>query len=135
MQREPTIRDRLDAAVAGRVAVRVSDEPVVRARTRNRPATTRSRGASPRELGSTRSRADADESSAASTGVAGWFAHRLPHFRVRHIGLGTPLEGTSWLNRPMYAGGFLGESFGGTLVAGEVDLKPSLSAACGWATT
>jgi len=61
----------------------------------------------------------------ARTGVAGWCAHRLPHFRARHVGLGAPLMGTSWLNRPMYVGGFLGESFGSTLVSGEVDLKPS----------
>lgn len=74
--------------------------------------------------------AAADESCVASTGVAGWLARKLPHYSARHIGLGAPLMGTTWLNRPMYVGGFLGESLGGTLVSGEVELKPGLFGGC-----
>lgn len=59
------------------------------------------------------------------SGPFGWLAGRLPHFRVRHIGLGEPLEGTSWLNRPYYVGAFLGESFGAALVPGTLDMRPS----------
>lgn len=68
---------------------------------------------------------EADGCDMAGPGGFGWLGRRLPHFRVRHIGLGEPLEGTSWLNRPAYVGAFLGESFGSTLVAGEIDVRPS----------
>ncbi len=63
---------------------------------------------------------------ATGAGERCWLGRWLPHFRVRHIGLGQPLEGTSWLNRPFYVGAFLGESFGDTLVAGALDVRPSL---------
>ncbi|MGE0756237.1 MAG: outer membrane protein [Pirellulaceae bacterium] len=36
----------------------------------------------------------------------------------RHLGLGDPLIGTSWLNRPLYAGWLAGEMFGGELGSG-----------------
>lgn len=62
----------------------------------------------------------------AGSGDTCWLARWLPHFSERHVGLGEPLMGTSWLNRPMYVGGFLGETFGGTLVSGEADLRSSL---------
>ncbi len=68
----------------------------------------------------------AEQACAERPGVLGWMAHRLPHYSARHIGLGAPLMGTSWLNRPMYVGGFLGESFGSTLVSDELDMRSSL---------
>jgi hypothetical protein len=67
-----------------------------------------------------------DENPICDAGISGWLAHKLPHFRVRHIGLGQPLEGTSWLNRPFYVGGFLGESFGGNLMGDELEVRPSV---------
>ncbi len=39
----------------------------------------------------------------------------------RHMGLGQPLEGTSWLNRPLYVELFVGSWFGDTLVPGHVE--------------
>lgn len=38
----------------------------------------------------------------------------------RHRGLGDPLEGTSWLNRPYSFGLFTGGAFGGTLVSNSI---------------
>ncbi len=63
---------------------------------------------------------------AASPGPVGWLAHSLPHYRSRHAGLGQPLKYTSWLNRPLYAGWFIGETFGGTLASDALELEPSL---------
>ena len=37
-----------------------------------------------------------------------WFAHGDPNDPYRHIGLGQPLIGTSWRNRPVYFGAFVG---------------------------
>src|SRR5262245_40910772 len=37
-----------------------------------------------------------------------WFAHGDPNDPYRHIGLGQPLIGTSWRNRPIYFGAFVG---------------------------
>lgn len=37
-----------------------------------------------------------------------WFAHSDPNDPHRHIGLGQPLIGTSWRNRPWYVGTFIG---------------------------
>jgi hypothetical protein len=37
-----------------------------------------------------------------------WFAHEDPNDPLRHIGLGQPLIGTSWRNRPLYFGTFVG---------------------------
>ena len=54
-------------------------------------------------------------------GLAGWLAQRLPNQPRRHIGLGRPLQGTSWLNRPWYAGWFVGPWFGDTLITDRVD--------------
>jgi hypothetical protein len=50
-----------------------------------------------------------------------WLSHWFPWRRGRHIGWGQPLEGTSWLNRPMYVGGFVGPWMGDTLVNGRVN--------------
>jgi hypothetical protein len=62
----------------------------------------------------------------ASPGPVGWLAHSLPHYRSRYAGLGQPLKNTSWLNRPLYAGWFIGETFGGTLAHDALELEPSL---------
>jgi hypothetical protein len=40
-------------------------------------------------------------------GIA-WFGLRHSHTHGRHVGLGGPLSGSSWLNRPYYFGGELG---------------------------
>jgi hypothetical protein len=37
-----------------------------------------------------------------------WFGLRHSHTHGRNVGLGGPMVGTSWLNRPYYAGGELG---------------------------
>ena len=37
-----------------------------------------------------------------------WFPHSDPNDPARHIGLGQPLIGTSWRNRPLYGGTFVG---------------------------
>jgi hypothetical protein len=37
-----------------------------------------------------------------------WFSHSDPNDPHRHIGLGQPLVGTSWRNRPLYFGTFVG---------------------------
>ena len=40
--------------------------------------------------------------------VQPWFTHTDPNDPYRHVGVGRPLIGTSWLNRPWYVGAFLG---------------------------
>lgn len=50
-----------------------------------------------------------------------WFAHSDPNDPERHIGLGQPLIGTSWRNRPMYFGLFAGGVLTDDLVPGHVD--------------
>jgi hypothetical protein len=42
-------------------------------------------------------------------------------FAPRHIGKGHPLEGTSWLNRPHYAGWFMGTMFGDEIITDRID--------------
>jgi hypothetical protein len=37
-----------------------------------------------------------------------WFSHSDPNDPYRHVGLGQPLIGTSWRNRPWYSGTFVG---------------------------
>jgi hypothetical protein len=44
-----------------------------------------------------------------------WFAHADPNDPHRHIGVGQPLAGTSWRNRPWFAGAFFGGAFHGDL--------------------
>lgn len=39
----------------------------------------------------------------------------------RHVGRGAPLEGSSWLNRPYYAGAMLGVMYGEPLIDGQID--------------
>src|SRR6185436_11697473 len=50
-----------------------------------------------------------------------WFSHSDPNDPERHIGLGQPLMGTSWLNRPMFGGVFLGGVLMNDLVSNRVD--------------
>lgn len=38
----------------------------------------------------------------------------------RHIGIGEPLSGTSWLNRPLFVGAFVGGIFNSDLISGHV---------------
>ncbi len=45
----------------------------------------------------------------------------LPQHPLRHMGFGEPLQGTSWLNRPYYVGGFVGTWLGESLIGGQVD--------------
>lgn len=44
-----------------------------------------------------------------------WLVHTDPNDPHRHIGLGEPLAGTSWRNRPWFAGAFFGGAFHGDL--------------------
>ena len=49
-----------------------------------------------------------------------WFGHSDPNDPYRHAGLGEPLIGTSWRNRPWYLGLFVGGIFNDDLVDNEV---------------
>jgi len=49
-----------------------------------------------------------------------WFGHTDPNDPCRHIGLGVPLVGTSWRNRPIYFGYFVGGILAEDLIAGHV---------------
>lgn len=49
------------------------------------------------------------------------FSHRHPDDPDRHVGLGWPLEGTSWRNRPWHIGFFAGAVNGDELIDGLVD--------------
>jgi len=49
-----------------------------------------------------------------------WFDHSDPNDPHRHIGLGQPLVGTSWRNRPLYFGTFVGGVILHDLQAGRV---------------
>jgi hypothetical protein len=49
-----------------------------------------------------------------------WFGHTDPNDPNRHIGLGKPLVGTSWRNRPVYFGLFLGGILFDDPIAGHV---------------
>lgn len=44
-----------------------------------------------------------------------WLSHSDPNDPHRHVGVGQPLEGTSWRNRPWFAGAFFGGAFHGDL--------------------
>lgn len=44
-----------------------------------------------------------------------WFSHSDPNDPERHSGIGQPLSGTSWRNRPWFAGAFFGGAFHGDL--------------------
>jgi len=47
--------------------------------------------------------------------------HDDPNDPARHVGLGHPLVGTSWRNRPFHVGWFFGAMFGDQLIDGRVD--------------
>src|SRR5688572_7597267 len=49
-----------------------------------------------------------------------WFAHGDPNDPKRHIGIGQPLIGTSWRNRPLYFGTFVGGIMLDDLVSNEI---------------
>jgi hypothetical protein len=49
-----------------------------------------------------------------------WFGHSDPNDPYRHWGPGEPLIGTSWRNRPIYFGLFVGGIFNDDLVDGQV---------------
>jgi hypothetical protein len=63
-----------------------------------------------------------------------WFAHSDPDDPARHIGLGDPLYGTSWLNRPHFAGAMFGAMVADDAIAGVAELQDdgivSLFAGC-----
>jgi hypothetical protein len=50
-----------------------------------------------------------------------WFSHTDPNDPYRHIGLGQPLMGTSWRNRPWFAGTFVGGVLMGDVIDGRVN--------------
>ena len=52
-----------------------------------------------------------------------WFAHGDPNDPYRHIGLGQPLIGTSWRNRPIYFGAFVGGIMMDDIVPNRIYLK------------
>jgi hypothetical protein len=49
-----------------------------------------------------------------------WFSHSDPNDPDRHIGIGQPLIGTSWRNRPIYFGTFVGGIMMDDLVPGRI---------------
>ena|SRR5438874_1783471 len=49
-----------------------------------------------------------------------WFAHGDPNDPYRHIGIGQPLIGTSWRNRPLYFGAFVGGIMMDDIVPGKI---------------
>lgn len=49
-----------------------------------------------------------------------WFAYSDPNDPHRHIGLGQPLIGTSWRNRPWFAGAFVGGVMLDDLVSNQI---------------
>ncbi len=66
--------------------------------------------------------------------VQPWFTHTDPNDPHRHAGLGRPLIGTSWLNRPWYVGAFLGGMLADDLIGNEVETNNSffLGGRVGW---
>ncbi len=63
-----------------------------------------------------------------------WFMHTDPNDPHRHIGMGQPLIGTSWRNRPWYIGTFIGGVFNNDLIANRVQPNNSslLGLRLGW---
>jgi hypothetical protein len=49
-----------------------------------------------------------------------WFAHGDPNDPRRHIGIGQPLVGTSWRNRPIYFGSFVGGILMDDIVSNQI---------------
>jgi hypothetical protein len=57
--------------------------------------------------------------------VQPWFTHTDPNDPFRHQGVGRPLVGTSWLNRPVFVGIFLGGLLADDLISGHVESNNS----------
>jgi hypothetical protein len=57
--------------------------------------------------------------------VQPWFTHTDPNDPFRHQGVGRPLVGTSWLNRPVFVGVFLGGLLADDLISGHVESNNS----------
>jgi len=66
--------------------------------------------------------------------VQPWFTHTDPNDPYRYSGLGRPLVGTSWLNRPWYVGAFLGGLLADDLISNHVETNNSffIGARVGW---
>jgi hypothetical protein len=66
--------------------------------------------------------------------VQPWFTHTDPNDPYRHVGVGRPLVGTSWLNRPWYVGAFLGGLLADDLIGNHVETNNSffLGGRLGW---
>jgi hypothetical protein len=66
--------------------------------------------------------------------VQPWFTHTDPNDPYRHVGVGRPLIGTSWLNRPWYVGAFLGGMLADDLINDEVEANNSyfIGGRLGW---
>ena len=54
------------------------------------------------------------------------FRHTDPNDPARHVGLGFPLVGTSWRNRPFHVGWLVGGMFGDTLLRRRIDQEEDL---------
>lgn len=63
-----------------------------------------------------------------------WFTHTDPNDPYRHIGLGQPLVGTSWRNRPWFVGAFVGGMLSDDLISGRAEQNNSsfLGTRLGW---
>ena len=66
--------------------------------------------------------------------VQPWFTHTDPNDPYRHVGLGRPLIGTSWLNRPWFVGVFLGGLLADDLIGSDVQANNSffIGGRLGW---
>ncbi len=66
--------------------------------------------------------------------VQPWFTHTDPNDPFRHVGVGRPLIGTSWLNRPWYVGAFIGGVLADDLIGSRVETNNSyfLGGRLGW---
>jgi hypothetical protein len=66
--------------------------------------------------------------------VQPWFTHTDPNDPYRHVGLGRPLIGTSWLNRPWYVGAFIGGLLADDLISNRVESNNSffIGGRLGW---
>ncbi len=58
--------------------------------------------------------------------IFSWPRHTHPDDPRRHVGLGHPLIGTSWRNRPLQIGWLVGGLFGNDLIAGRVSRDTTL---------
>ena len=54
------------------------------------------------------------------------FCHGEVNHAHRHYGKGRPLVGTSWLNRPLHVGWFIGSLMGDDLIGGRIDQESDI---------